>query len=796
MRARAPRIGAARSAGVQPCPRVVAPHGRRRPVRCAAAGAPDDPYAALDRTPKTLTLRIGESEVTVETGRIGRQANGAVMVTEGETVIYATICAGRDVTADGGFVPLTVNYQERYSAVGRTAGGYRKRDGGVRENETLIGRLVDRPLRPMIPKGWAYDTQILEWVLSYDGERSTDALAITAASAAAAISDVPLKKPIAGVRVGLLPGETEPLINPTCEQMERSRLDLVLAGTEDAVMMIEGFGDFLTVEEMLYAVEKGHEAVASACRDIEAWAKDVGRVKNEAAVLVAPEGVDDAVRALVGAELAEAMAISVKQTRGAAVEGIRARAIESLAGGDDAKFTESDVRLACGRCESNALRSMIRANGVRQDGRDTKTVRPITCSGGLLPRTHGSSLFTRGETQAIAATTLGGATDAQKVDGLGNDKDRRFYLHYFFPPSSVGETGRVGAANRREVGHGNLAERALMPVIPPYDDFPFTVRLESTITESNGSSSMATVCAGSLALQDAGVPITRKVAGIAMGLILGDESAGEAPVILTDILGSEDALGDMDFKVAGDGDGISAFQMDIKVEGITLAVLREALESARGGLVHILGEMDKADPAPAGRMSAYAPQVEVVEVPQKYIGKVIGKGGEQIKAICEQTKIDTIDINEEGVVTLTGSFGCDMPKAVEIIRSLTVEPEVGKTYRNARVTKVLDFGAFVEILPGVEGLCHVSELDVTRVANVRDVVEEGQTIDVKLLETNERGQFKLSRRAVLLDEGGEKVRRELAEAKVAAGGDDAEDAGKARGKPPPKARRGRSRLRE
>lgn len=344
MRARAPRIGAARSAGVQPCPRVVAPNGRRRPVRCAAAGAPDDPYAALDRTPKTLTLRIGESEVTVETGRIGRQANGAVMVTEGETVIYATICAGRDVTADGGFVPLTVNYQERYSAVGRTAGGYRKRDGGVRENETLIGRLVDRPLRPMIPKGWAYDTQILEWVLSYDGARSTDALAITAASCAAAISDVPLKKPIAGVRVGLLPGETEPLINPTCEQMERSRLDLVLAGTEDAVMMIEGFGDFLTTQEMLYAIEKGHEAVANACRDIDAWAKDVGRVKNEAAVLVAPEGVDDAVRALVGAELAEAMAISVKQTRGAAVEGIRARAIESLAGGDDAKFTVSAVR--------------------------------------------------------------------------------------------------------------------------------------------------------------------------------------------------------------------------------------------------------------------------------------------------------------------------------------------------------------------------------------------------------------------------------------------------------------------
>ena len=318
--------------------RVTRPVGRR-PVRCAAADTPTDPYAALDRTPKTLTLQIGASEVTIETGRIGRQANGAVMVTEGETVIYTTICAGRDVTADGGFVPLTVNYQERYSAVGRTAGGYRKRDGGVRENETLIGRLVDRPLRPMIPKGWAYDTQILEWVLSYDGERSTDALAITAASAAAAISDVPLKKPIAGVRVGLLPGETEPLINPTCEQMERSRLDLVLAGTEDAVMMIEGFGDFLTVEEMLYAIEKGHEAVASACRDIEAWAAEVGRPKKTEKMLVTPDGVDSAVVDAVGPELAEAMAISVKQVRGAAVEGIRNKAIGLLTGGDDAKFT-------------------------------------------------------------------------------------------------------------------------------------------------------------------------------------------------------------------------------------------------------------------------------------------------------------------------------------------------------------------------------------------------------------------------------------------------------------------------
>ena len=625
-------------------PAVSRAPARRRGLAPRAATASDGPfpYPVKDRTAKTLTLTIGDSEVTIETGRIGLQANGAVVVTEGETVMYATICAGREVTADGGFVPLTVNYQERFSAVGKTAGGYRKRDGGLRENETLVGRLVDRPLRPMIPKGWAYDTQIMEWVLSYDGVRSTDALAITAASAVAAISDVPLKKPIAGVRVGWAPGGSEPLINPTVEQMRDSRLDLVLAGTEDAVMMIEGFGDFLTVDEMLYAIEKGHEAVAKACKDIKAWAEEVGREKKTDKMLVAPEGVDAAVAEAVGPDLATAMAIGPKQMRGAAVEKVRnvamdalkdqfqvrratyaarapARAIPKRFRVDESARTHrralvashswgrgraaqlpraqnethgrfertlgppwgrtrvlptsslctrlkrflrgffffriprfsfsvtfsrapraervccfsltlsllfvsdvnhheshtrepqksSDVRLACGRIESRAIRDMIRNEGRRQDGRDVNTVRPIASEGGLLPRTHGSSLFTRGETQAIAVATLGGKVDAQRTDGIGDTDDRRFYLHYFFPPSSVGETGRVGAANRREVGHGNLAERALAPIIPSEEQFPFTVRLESTITESNGSSSMASVCAGCLALQDAGVPISR-----------------------------------------------------------------------------------------------------------------------------------------------------------------------------------------------------------------------------------------------------------------------------------------------
>ena len=557
------------------------------------------------------------------------------------------------------------------------------------------------------------------------------------------------------------------------------------------------------------------------------------------------------------------------------------------------------------------------------------TVRPISCEGGFLHRTHGSSLFTRGETQAIAAATLGSQSDAQRFDGIAEMDDRRFYLHYFFPPSSVGECGRVGAASRREVGHGNLAERALAPVLPSKDEFPFTVRLESTITESNGSSSMATVCAGCLALQDAGVPIRRcdfvvgfffvfvsfcrrplpslramvlralsdtrtsvaygkslshnlarinpvsradrgtlrgirvetavlrsaasvhsnrmfffcrflqssrprrsrpknspskrattlttnqyrKVAGIAMGLVLGDETKGEDAIVLTDILGSEDALGDMDFKVAGDGEGMSAFQMDIKVEGISLPVMRTALERAREGLIHILGEMDKADPSPrkGGEMSKYAPRIEVVEVNTKYIGKIIGKGGEQIKSICEETRIDTIDINNDGVCVLTGSYGCDMVRALEIIAELTIEPEIGKIYRNSRVTKVLEFGAFVEILPGVEGLCHVSELDVTRVANVKDVVNDGDFIDVKLLETNERGQYKLSRREVLLDDGkgggggggGSTLREDPASRFLSENGqissglwDSDRGGGGGRSRSSSKARRGRTRLRE
>jgi len=709
-----------------------------------------------ERDEQTLTLEIGTSRVTLARGKIGLQANGAVMATEGETIVYSTACASRDCTGDGSFVPLTVNYAERFSAAGRTSGGYKKRDGGLRENETLKARLVDRPIRPMMYKGWGYETQILQWVMSYDGTRSTDALAITAASAALAVSDIPLKKPVVGVRVGLAPGSNEPIINPTAEQMKTSRLDLVLAGTDEAVLMIEGFCDFLTTDEMLLAIEKGHEAVAKACKEIDVWAAAVGKPKMMEKLIVAPDGIDEEVEALVGEDLTKAIVIPIKQERGAAIGGIRERAVAALS----EKYKSSDVINACGKIESRALRDAIRTNGRRQDGRTTSMIRPIACEAGLLPRTHGSSLFTRGETQAIGVATLGGKGDAQRQDDVEAGEDKRFMLHYFFPPSSVGETGRTGGASRREVGHGNLAERALNPVLPSEADFPFVTRLESTITESNGSSSMATVCAGTLALLDAGVPIKRKVAGIAMGLILGSEASGGGdkldPIVLTDILGSEDALGDMDFKVAGDKDGITAFQMDIKVEGITIDVMRTALQEAQTGLVHILGEMEKCNPAPAGAMSKYAPQVGSIPVAEKYFGKVIGKGGETIRSIIEQTKVDSIDVDKETqIVTVTGGAGSDVGAALEYIKNLIAEPEIGKIYRDCVVKKVVEFGAFVEYMPGQEGLCHISELDVARVPNASDVVTEGQTIDVKLVEVNSRGQTRLSRKEVLLEENPE-----------------------------------------
>lgn len=489
---------------------------RRRRIRLSVRGGHcdvDDGYVggSAVRNPKFLTVKLGESSIKIETQKVGLQANGAVVCTEGETVLYSTVCAARELSADGGWVPLTVNYTERFSAAGKFSGGFKKRDGTLKEGETLKSRIVDRPIRPLIPKGFGYETQILEWVLSYDNERTTDALAICAASAALAVSDVPMKTPVMGCRVGYIDGKF--VANPTKSEMEQSRLDLVMAGTKEAVLMIEGFGDFLTTEEMISGIACGQEEIARAAKEIEAWAKEVGKEKMGGDMLIqTPEGIDEKVQALVAEDLKEAMLIPIKKVRGKAIGELRQKAVDALKKDENGEngFDSAQVVQACGRIESAALREAIRTNGRRQDGRKLTHIRPIVAECGVLPRTHGSALFTRGETQCYSVATLGGKSDGQRVDdALEDADDKRFMLHYFFPPSSVGECGRVGGANRREIGHGNLAERALLPIIPNDDDFPFTIKIESTVTESNGSSSMATVCGGCLALQDAGVPIKR-----------------------------------------------------------------------------------------------------------------------------------------------------------------------------------------------------------------------------------------------------------------------------------------------
>jgi polyribonucleotide nucleotidyltransferase len=490
---------------------------RKRRIRCVSVRGGhcdvDDGYVggSAVRHPKSVTVKLGESSIKIETQKVGAQANGAVVCTEGETVLYSTVCAARELSADGGWVPLTVNYTERFSAAGKFSGGFKKRDGTLKEGETLKSRIVDRPIRPLIPKGFGYETQILEWVLSYDNERTTDALAICAASAALAVSDVPMKTPVMGCRVGYIDGKF--VANPTKSEMEQSRLDLVMAGTKEAVLMIEGFGDFLTTEEMISGIACGQEEIARAAKEIEAWAKEVGKEKMGGDMLIqTPEGIDEKVQALVAEDLKEAMLIPIKKVRGKAIGELRQKAVDALKKDENGEngFDSAQVVQACGRIESAALREAIRTNGRRQDGRKLTHIRPIVAECGVLPRTHGSALFTRGETQCYSVATLGGKSDGQRVDdALEDTDDKRFMLHYFFPPSSVGECGRVGGANRREIGHGNLAERALLPIIPNDDDFPFTIKIESTVTESNGSSSMATVCGGCLALQDAGVPIKR-----------------------------------------------------------------------------------------------------------------------------------------------------------------------------------------------------------------------------------------------------------------------------------------------
>ena len=692
-------------------------------------------------TPKVKSVSINGRIIRFETGKIARQANGAVMLTCGETMLLATACAAKKPMPETDFLPLRVDYQEKFSSTGKTLGGFIKREGKPSEREILISRLIDRPLRPMFEEGYVTEVQLLTYVFSYDGIHAPDPLAICAASAALVISDIPFIKPIAAVQVGMIDGNF--VVNPTIEEMEKSRLDLMIAGTEDAILMIEGYCDFLTEEQILEAIEEGHNAIKQICEALEEWRKEVGKEKIREHLHILPKKLVAEIQQLVSADLEACFRINGKQERETRMGQIHGHVLEKFCNPDQSEYSKMDVMAAFKTVQASIMRHMILNEGKRSDGRACNEVRPIHIDLGLLPRTHGSALFTRGETQAIAVATLGGEHMAQKYEDLNGDNSRRFYLQYFFPPFSVGEVGRFGPPGRREIGHGKLAERALAMAMPEREHFPYVIRLESNITESNGSSSMASVCGCCLAMMDAGVPIKHPIAGIAMGLILENDKFA----ILSDILGAEDALGDMDFKVTGDARGITAFQLDIKIEGINKHIMQAALAQAKEGRLHILQKMLEACPKAKEHLSVYAPRIETMQIKPSKIGIVIGPGGKQIRAIIEETGAD-INIDDSGYVSITATSQESLEKAKEYIHSLTAEAEVGQTY-TGRIVSIVPFGVFVEIFPGKEGLCHISELSHERIQNIHDFWKEGDVIEVKVIDINDRGQIKLSHKAVM-----------------------------------------------
>lgn len=689
-----------------------------------------------------ISVQVGEETITFETGKMAKFANGAVLVKAGETYVFGTACAAPEPTPNIDFLPLKVDYQEKFSSAGKTLGGFIKREGRPTERETLVSRLIDRPLRPMFEDGYYNETQVLTYVLSYDKVNAPEPLALCAASAALVISDIPLIKPVGAVRVGHINGKF--VINPTIEHQKDSKLDLMIAGTEDAVLMIEGYCDFLSEEEVLEAIETGHKGIQIICEALKNWQKAIGKTKNRSKLHLVPKEVNEAVLKIAQPLMESAMRIGDKKERQEALKAIKTAVHDKLLPKDgETQFNPLDVGMAIKKVTSDYMRHMVLKEKVRIDGRKSTEIRNISIEQSVLPRVHGSSLFTRGETQALAVCTLGGQSMGQRFEDLNEDGIRRFYLQYTFPPFSVGEVGRMGAPGRREVGHGKLAERSIEAALPSLEKFPYTIRLESNILESNGSSSMASVCGGCLALMDAGVPITRPVSGIAMGLIL----EGKDFVILSDILGDEDALGDMDFKVSGDQNGITAFQMDIKIEGITHEIMRLALAQAKEGRVHILKKMIEVCPKSNEQMSAHAPRIETLKIKPSKIAIVIGPGGKQIRSIIEETGVE-LDIDDDGTVSITSPDQASIEMAKSIIHGLTADVEVGQVY-TGRITSVVPFGVFVELIPGKEGLCHISEFDLTRIAEMRDVAKEGDVITVKVIDINDRGQLKLSRKVLL-----------------------------------------------
>ncbi len=689
---------------------------------------------------ESITIDIGNQKITLSTGKIARQANGSVMLTCGDTTILSTACASKD-PLDVDFLPLRIDYQEKFSSVGKTLSGFIKREGRPSEREILTCRLIDRPLRPLFEDGYCNDTQVLTYVYSYDGIHIPDVLGICAASAALTISDIPLKKPIGAVRVGYI--DNNFIINPNPEQLKESKLDLILAGTKDAILMIEGYCDFLSEEDVLAAIDFGHTAIEKICNSLEDWAKKIGKEKNLSQLKKLPEELFEKVKEYSVLPLQEVLALVEKKQRDLKFTEVQEQVLRSInPDSENPTFNQKDILAILKKQKADMMRQTILKEKKRIDGRSPEEIRPISVEHGILPRTHGSSLFTRGETQALAVCTLGGETMAQRYEDLHGEGSRKFYLQYFFPPFSVGEVGRMGPPGRREVGHGKLAERSLQAVLPDSKDFPYVIRLESNVTESNGSSSMASVCGGCLALMDAGVPIKSAVSGIAMGLILEKEDY----VIISDIIGTEDALGDMDFKITGSNEGITAFQMDIKVEGITKEIMGKALRQAKGGLVHILKKMTDVCPRPKEKLSTYAPKIETIFIKTSQIGTVIGPGGKQIRAIVEETGVQ-IDINDEGRVSIASTDSEALRRAKEIVINLTADVEIGKVY-TGRITSILPFGLFVQIY-SKEGLCHISEVSHTRIQDLNEFYNVGDSIEVKVLDVNDHGKIKLSHKVLL-----------------------------------------------
>jgi len=677
--------------------------------------------------------------LTLETGKIARQADGAVLATYGETVVLATVVGAAAAKEGQDFFPLTVNYQERYYAAGKIPGGYFKRERAPTERETLISRLIDRPIRPLFAEGFRNETLVVAQVLSHDQENDPDIVAMVAVSAALTISGLPFLGPIAAARVGYINGEY--VLNPVIDSYPESKLDLVVAGTRDAVMMVESEAQELPEDVMLGAVVFGHEQMQTA---IDAIIRLAEKAAKDPRPL--PENTTGAVleklKAAASPELARAFQIADKHARRDAIAAVRKAHAAAFVGEGEGQVPANVYSGLMHEVEAHVMRSAVLDTKTRVDGRDLTTVRPIVAEVGVLPRTHGSALFTRGETQAIVVATLGTAEDEQFIDGLMGTEKESFMLHYNFPPYSVGETGRMGSPGRREIGHGKLAWRAIHPMLPSADQFPYTIRVVSEITESNGSSSMASVCGTSLALMDAGVPIAKPIAGIAMGLIL----EGDRYVVLSDILGDEDHLGDMDFKVAGTADGVTSLQMDIKISGITKEIMKVALDQAKDGRLHILSEMNKALTGARAELGEHAPRIEQIKIPVDKIRDVIGTGGKVIREIVEKTGAK-INVEDDGTVKVASADGESIKAALKWIKSLTAEPEVGEIY-DGKVVKVMDFGAFVNFFGPKDGLVHVSELAPKRVEKPSDVVKEGQTVKVKLLGFDDRGKVRLSMKQV------------------------------------------------